>query len=282
MFGGIDTEKFIGQLISVQLVADSQSGDVTSFTVPLSGFTLSIDGSSEVTYSQALPVILDSGTTLTYLPSRVISQIYDALDAKYDNDYGLAFIDCSYMTKNLTFSFQFGSSDGPIVSVPADEVVFDNAGALEDAGYPLPSNLGFDDICTFGIMPSDDYYLLGDTFLRSAYVVYDLQNQQVAIAQANLNSTESNVIEISNSTTALPDVTGVASQVSVTQTATGLPGVGGGATTGTGSSTSDPTTSPSSTGNVGAKSIPAPQMGAIFVAALTGVGMLAGGMIIAF
>jgi hypothetical protein len=41
--------------------------------------------------------------------------------------------------------------------------------------------------------------LLGDTFLRSAYVVYDLDNNEIAMAQANLNSTDTNVQELTES-----------------------------------------------------------------------------------
>lgn len=269
----------------MNIVDDSTTGQITSFTVPLNSFTMSVNGSSEVTTTQAIPVVLDSGTTLTYLPSRIVSRVYNAIDAQYDDDYGLAYVDCKYLSQNLTFAFQLGGSDGPTISVPADEVVFDNAQAFEDAGYQLPSDLGFDDVCTFGIMPSDDYYLLGDTFLRSAYVVYDLQNFQVAIAQANLNSTDSNIVEISNSTTQLPDVTGVASQVAVTQTATGLPGVGG-ATSGSGTVlptvtvTAGGTSSPSSTANAGIRSMPVVDSSAALIAALTSLSMLVGGFLI--
>lgn len=242
--------------------------------MPLTSFTVNINGSANVAVSQAIPVVLDSGTTLTYLPSKTVAKLYKAIDAEYDENYGLAYVDCKYLSQNLTFAFQFGSSDGPIVSVPADEVIFDNVQQFEDAGYDVPSDLGFDNVCTFGILPSDDYYLLGDTFLRSAYVVYDLQNQQIAIAQANLNSTDSNIIEISNSTTQLPDVTGVASQVSVTQTATGLPGVGGGSG---GTSTTVPTGT--ATPNASVRVVPTPDWPAVMAAVLTGVGICVGGIL---
>lgn len=284
LFGGIDTKKFIGQLTSIKLVDDAGTGQITSFTVPLYTLSMQINTTSESMASEAIPVVLDSGTTLTYLPTRISTKIYNRLNVQYDDNTGLAYIDCKFLSQNVSLAFRFGSADGPIVSVPADEVIFDNLGELKDAGYQVPSGLGFDNICTFGILPSSDYYLLGDTFLRSAYVVYDLQNLQIAIAQANLNSTDSNVIEISNSTTELPDATGVASQVSVTQTATGLPGVGGGA-----SGTTLPTvtitagggtSSPSSTGNAGVRNIPAPELRAVFFAAFSSLGMLAGGMMV--
>ncbi|KAF7520634.1 hypothetical protein G7054_g12712 [Neopestalotiopsis clavispora] len=279
LFGGIDTEKFIGELTSIDLVAEQGYDEIFSFTIPLNALSMSINGSQDdsVSLSDAVPVILDSGTTLTYLPTKVADKIYDAVGATYSNNYGISYIDCKYMNSDLEFGFQFGGSDGPIITVPADEVVFDTVDTLEDAGYTTPRNLGFDsdDACLFGILPSDDYYLLGDTFLRSAYVVYDLDNYRVAIAQANLNSTTSNVVEITNGSTSLPDVTGVASQVQVTQTATGLPGVGGLPTvTVTG-------TAAASSGNAGARAVPAPDWMAAVVASLAGLGVLAGSMVFA-
>ncbi|ETS77657.1 hypothetical protein PFICI_09719 [Pestalotiopsis fici W106-1] len=282
LFGGIDTEKFIGELTSIDLVTEQGYDEIYSFTVPLNALSMSINGAQNdsIALSDPVPVILDSGTTLTYVPSTVVSDIYSAVGAKYASNYGISYIDCKYMTSDLEFGFQFGGSDGPTIVVPADEVVFDTVDTLEEAGYDTPRGLGFDsdDACLFGILPNDEYYLLGDTFLRSAYVLYDLDNYRIAIAQANLNSTTSNVIEITNSSTSLPDVTGVASQVQVTQTATGLPGVGGG---GLPTVTVTGTASASTSGSAGARAVPAPDWMAAVIAAVTGLGVLAGGMIFA-
>lgn len=46
----------------------------------------------------------------------------------------------------------------------------------------------------------------GDTFLRSAYVVYDLQNEQISLAQAAYG-TGSNIVEIGQGKNAVPDST---------------------------------------------------------------------------
>tara|TARA_R110002060_G_scaffold34400_4_gene45282 strand:- start:173 stop:625 length:453 start_codon:yes stop_codon:yes gene_type:complete len=71
--------------------------------------------------------------------------------------------------------------------------------------------------CLFGIqssalvgLPSEPALaLLGDTFLRSAYVVYDMPNLQLGIAQANPNATESNIVELEAGATELPAIQGV-------------------------------------------------------------------------
>ena len=63
--------------------------------------------------------------------------------------------------------------------------------------------------------------MLGDTFLRSAYVVYDLSNNEISLAQTNFNATKSNVMEIQSGTAGVPDATGVANAVSSLAVGTG-------------------------------------------------------------
>lgn len=76
--------------------------------------------------------------------------------------------------------------------------------------------------------------ILGDSFLRSAYVVYDLINNQAAIAQTNFNATDSNIVTFASlgaqvpSATSGPEATAtdLASGV-VTTTATSFPAASG-------------------------------------------------------
>lgn len=146
------------------------------------------------------------------------NRIFRAFGAVDDTSgTGLVYINCEHLdNKNFTFDFQFGGNDGPIIQVPIDEMVLDNVKQYIELGLDVPS-LPFDNVCSFGLQGSSDYYLLGDTFLRSAYVVYDLTNKKIGLAQANLNSTESKIVEITKS--GIPDASGVASQVIATQTA---------------------------------------------------------------
>ena len=66
----------------------------------------------------------------------------------------------------------------------------------------------------FGIAPSQGTTsVLGDTFLRSAYVVYDLANNEISLAQTNFNSTSSHVVEIGSGAGSVPDATSVTSVI---------------------------------------------------------------------
>ena len=153
-------------------------------------------------------------------------------------------------------------------------MVLDILGGYEDL---LPSNIPFDDVCVFGIQASEDsgssggggndsdddddspsttssYALLGDTVLRSAYVVYHLDSKEIGLAQANLNSPDSRVRELTGGDKGIPTtLSGVAAQQttftpSATATATSDSGLRPSITSGSGGESG----SPSESGNAAA------------------------------
>ena len=68
---------------------------------------------------------------------------------------------------------------------------------FDTSGNPVTDTQG-NAICQFGINPqsSDGPVVLGDTFLRSAYVLYDLDSQLIALAQTVFNSGSSQIVEL--------------------------------------------------------------------------------------
>jgi hypothetical protein len=100
-----------------------------------------------------------------------------------------------------TLDYQFAGPTGPVISVPFSELavpLIDFQGANP---VPITDNEGHP-ICRLGLSaPStpDEPLLFGDTFLRSAYVVYDLDSLQIGIAQTLFNVTDSNIQAITAS-----------------------------------------------------------------------------------
>lgn len=284
IFGGIDSDKYHGSLLQIPIVPDTANGTkvYAEFSVPLTSFSVTgqAGNTSSLTtgaYNQA--VILDSGTTLTYLPYRLAQLIYDQIGAVADNETSNVYVDCGLRDKSpkTTFNYGFGSGSSAItIAVPVSELVFDLGGLFSTQGFSTPTNLPFTSVCAFGIMAaSGGPNLLGDTFLRSAYVVYDLKNNLVALAQTNFNSTTSNIIEMKASETSIPNVSGAAQSVAVTETATGALGLGGGhSTTSTagGKASSTGTSSSSSVGGAAASSSKS-AAAAVFVPAWDGRGL---------
>ncbi|EKG19258.1 Peptidase A1 [Macrophomina phaseolina MS6] len=209
LFGGVDTEKYHGTLATLPII--QEYGSYREFIIALTGLGANGNNgsyfSSNDSSSNVVPVLLDSGSSLTYLPDSVVANIYSDFDATYDSEQGAAFVDCDKANSDDTLEFTFSS---PTISVPMNELVL-------LAGYSRGQA-----ICILGIAPAgDSTSVLGDTFLRSAYVVYDLANNEISLAQTNYNATDSNISEIGTGTASVPDATGVANAVSAVVQATG-------------------------------------------------------------
>lgn len=166
---------------------------------------------SENYTTEAEAVVLDSGTTLTYLPEKMATSIFDTFNATYDESAGYASVDCSLADEtSLALEFQFGGTDGPAIKVAMSELVLQDGSGMNFGESSDGSST--ESTCAFGVSMSSDTYLLGDTFLRSAYVVYDLDSKEVALAQSNFNATSSSIIAMTSGSS-IPDVSSTATAV---------------------------------------------------------------------
>ena len=152
-----------------------------------------------------LPVVLDAESPITALPELVVEPILRAIGAVNNSEF-VSLVPCNLSSSPASLGFGFGGAGGPMVDVSLDEFVL-------PAIYPNGSSPRLQDGkqgCTFGLVPLDTQpYTLGDTFLRSVYAVFDLDNHQIGLAPTVFNSTDSNIVEISGS--ALPSATATAS-----------------------------------------------------------------------
>lgn len=205
LFGGIDYSKFNGDLTILPLQSDTRGGGVSSFTVVLDNFNV-VGANNKVQYSAniTIPVILDSGTTLTYLPDSVASAIATGVGAVSNANYGVV-VPCDVANSPATFNFQFGNKNGPKIVAEISQFVLPFP-----TNIPTPHFRNGKTACRWGILPSgDNPNLFGDTFLRSAYVVYNIDGNQVGIAQTNFNVTKQDIREIT-AATSLPGASSTA------------------------------------------------------------------------
>ena len=218
LFGGVDTAKYTGELATIPIIPIA--GRYFEFIIALTG--LSIAG-QELTSSSSLPsaVLLDSGSTLTYLPDDLASDIFTKLQAVYDSTTGTAYVDCGIANQNSNLDFTFS---GQTITVPYKELVL--AQATSSTGQPLTFQNG-NPACAFGVAPSlGSIAVLGDSFLRSAYVVYDLEQNEISIAQTQFNGGADDVREITRGNN-VPGATAVASPVTTLAAGTDGARIGG-------------------------------------------------------
>ncbi|KAL4864874.1 hypothetical protein BDV12DRAFT_158546 [Aspergillus spectabilis] len=208
LFGGVNTAHYVGELQTIPVIP--YDGNYVHLWVTLTGLGVE-SASDDISVSYEHPefpvvVLLDSGATLTYLPSDIVAQIYNDLDVHFYEEEQFAYVPCNgYLDGredyNVTFTFS-----GLTIHVPLRELV------LQDAMYYEGDFLHVDgeESCLFGIIPTVDFFpILGDSFLRSAYVVFDLDNNEISMAQANYDPGEDHILEIGTGDDAVPEATPV-------------------------------------------------------------------------
>ena len=179
LFGGIDTSKFNGKLTTFKV--RSEHGQYRQFLLEIKSVSFAgkkIPGS--------YLAVVDSGYTGSSFPQSVAQSIWAAAgihDTQIDQATGYPMVDCN-----------FGNS----LSVPFMDFDFGSAKFRVSLSELLISVAPGQ--CLLGIAAAsggDNYQpLLGITFLRSIYAVFDLYNNEVSLAQANFNPGSSRIIEI--------------------------------------------------------------------------------------
>jgi hypothetical protein len=172
LFGGVDTDKFSGTLATYPINTDS-SGIATQFVITLTALSLTPPGGSETSVgSSSLPlsVLLDSGSSFMSLPSAMVKSLASTMGATYSNTLGgFVLPNCNQQYSSGTVNFFFS---GVELKIPYDEFII-NPTATDGTFFKYSDGTN---VCLLGAIPgtSDSVAVLGDTFLRSAYVVYDL------------------------------------------------------------------------------------------------------------
>jgi len=117
LFGGVDTEKYTGSLQTLPVIAEQ--GVFAEFIIALTG--MGVNGKAGSLFdNETVPVLLDSGSSLMYLPDDLVTSLYTQFNAQYDSSQGAAFVDCSLANDATTLDFTFSS---PTISVPMNELV---------------------------------------------------------------------------------------------------------------------------------------------------------------
>ncbi|KAK3689144.1 aspartic peptidase domain-containing protein [Podospora appendiculata] len=180
LFGALDLAKFSGVLKAVDIASQHSRREdgyyrywinVTSIGVTEPGSCLSIPLTNSTFEERFLP---DTGTTLTYMPRDALLGLLEFFpDATVEEGYGYK-IDCSHLHDEGTIDFGFGSGDFTI-RVPYRDFIFQLQPGVEE---PDQTEV----VCMLGAVPSENFFILGDTFMRSVYAVFRQQEHKVYLA----------------------------------------------------------------------------------------------------
>lgn len=179
LFGGIDSSKFNGKLTTFKVRAER--GQYGQFLLQIKSVSFA---------GKQLPggylAVVDSGYTGSSFPLSIAKSIWAAAgihDTHTDQATGYPMVDCNFGDSfSVPFmEFNFGSAK---FRVPLTELLIRTAPGQCLLGIAAASS------------SAKNQPLLGITFLRSVYAVFDLYNNEVSLAQANFHPGSSRIIEI--------------------------------------------------------------------------------------
>jgi hypothetical protein len=120
------------------------------------------------------------------LPGAIFNKIVAAFPTAKKGPGAYVDVDCSVADLKGSIDFKFGNT---VIKVPYADFIWHN-----------------DDRCVLGVFQDDEFPVLGDTFLRAAYVVYDWDNRNVWLA--NNEDCGTNLVTIGSGPNAVPDLVG--------------------------------------------------------------------------
>ncbi|CAD0088390.1 unnamed protein product [Aureobasidium mustum] len=200
LFGGLDTEKYIGNLTTLNMMPRrASSTKIQFFMMQLDEVSMTHeDGTHEVLIKpsdQTQLVYPDSGTMTWVLPAEYYSKVVNMTGAKMQGSN--AFLPCSQVSNETSFTFTLSGNGTNKAQLEVPTTLFFTPAVLADGSGVLKSE--GEVMCILMVQQANsdtDFMLLGAPVMRAGYWIFDMDNGQISVAQARLSSTTSNVVAV--------------------------------------------------------------------------------------
>lgn len=229
LFGGLDTEKYSGNLTTLNLMPltlkATGASKVFKYNLQLDEISAKHeDGTQEAIMGsdvEPLDIIADSGTATWILPTDLYNKVVNISGAFNSSAAPLPLLPCDQISNQTSFIITLSGNgtnkvqlEVPLISMFIPAVAADGSEVVK---------LGKEDLCALMVQPaspSAQTYLFGAPVMRAGYWVFDMDNGQVSVAQTRFSSTTSNVVAIEAGPHGVMNAAKQPSVLSANQTAT--------------------------------------------------------------
>lgn len=174
VFGGVDAKRFSGNLTKIPILGPQGKETIRRYWVQLQG--ISNGGSGKAYTGSSMPIVIDSGSSLSFLPKTVVDQMANDTGAQWDSQAEVYIVPCSLLFSRGSFDFTFGGGSGGSstakISVPYREFIWQAGSECALGAVPFKSS------SSGGVTA-----LLGDSFMRAASVTFDQTSNSIYLAQ---------------------------------------------------------------------------------------------------
>ena len=224
LFGGMDSSKFHGPIKKLPIVPHSNAtGHRTYNALQVMMASLEFSKNRSIAYNKA--AILDPSSRISHLPKAVFEPLLETIRNSQPGYPAFHFeemkagtqkihtVDCkigeSLSKRNAIFGF--GGAEGAKLNIPLRDLVLKAPGCSDEE----PSTKTTQCLCFLAFNQSPmfrsgnysspfEITVLGDAILRHAYIVYDLQDNKIGMAQRNFEVVKSNIVAFGKEMKSLP------------------------------------------------------------------------------
>jgi len=216
LFGGMDTSKFHGSITELPIVPHTDAtGHKSYHALQVMIVSLELGKNGSIAYNIA--AILDPSSRISHLPKAVFEPLLEKFrnsqpgypDSHFKEvEVGtqkIHTVDCTIRedVSNENVIFGFGGVEGAKIDVPLSDLVLKAPGCSDERSStettPCLCFLAFNQspmVKSANDSSPFEVTVLGDAILRYAYVVYDLQDNKISMAQKNFEFAKSNIVEL--------------------------------------------------------------------------------------
>ena len=128
------------------------------------------------------PALIDTGNPSLNIPSASLRAMAMAIGTTFDEQAGqLGGVPCDLGSRGESLSFGFNNNQAKVSTPLAAMLVRDSSSGTTECFLPMfPSD-------------EDDTASLGAPFMQGAYIVFDLDQKKIMMANAIINATESSL-----------------------------------------------------------------------------------------
>ncbi|KAI8644839.1 aspartic peptidase domain-containing protein, partial [Parasitella parasitica] len=193
LLGGKNPEKYVGDIAYEPVWGDNIYWMVAGKSIQVVKETTQSEVILNDTFESVRGLIIDTGTTLTYMDHVLADEIVRMVADKvvFDQASGTYIIDCGVKGDATTDYFLEFIMQKTKISIPIQDLILPLGGEEGQQGG----------LCMFGIAPwmttgtsqkmnEKGWILIGDSVLRSTYLVFDMRDHRIGFAKTSIRDTK--------------------------------------------------------------------------------------------
>jgi hypothetical protein len=206
LFGGLDTDKYRGPLTTLNCLRQEQKENVDNFFLYLEDIKMQPYNRSSQTILQSptdgtkRETVIDTGTPTWQLPHSAYDKLVESVGGSVY--YGSWVRPCSEVARGLSntthFEITFAGNGSNTATLRLELADLFSPVTTEDSGSAVTDGTGRP-LCRLMVVPASPFFpfvITSNSVMRAGYWVFDLDNGQISLAQANLGANSSNVVQV--------------------------------------------------------------------------------------